>query len=233
MRYVTLALAVLLFARGARADIVIKGPDKAQAGDLVVLSAETDALPKQIVWRVETKDRKKVKFVKVEGQKAVAFSGLDGEYYVTATRYLLDKESGAITPEEAEFVVVLGRPTPPPPPDPPAPTDTLTKALLDAYAADGSGDKAKHVAAYAALCRQISLADLRNLRTAGELRTFLTTTRKSMGVPDDALVPLRKVVDAQMREFLPTQTDAALTQDHLAATSNLMAKVAKALTGVK
>lgn len=137
----------------------------------------------------------------------------------------LSKDSG-----EVELIIGDG-PTPPDPPVPPVPPDELTKALRDAYRADDGQDRAKHLVSLAALYRQAEGLDLRDFKTAGDLYAVLTKASRSL-LPLSALKGVRTVIQARLKEILPTTADAELTQDHRANARSLFGRLAKALESI-
>lgn len=142
---------------------------------------------------------------------------------VNITKPMFQVDYGATT------VNYGGAPGPDPDPDPkPPPDDPFVKTLRAAYQADAGAKKAEHLEALAALYRQSVKLDLGKIDTAGQLFTILSEARGKL-IPADALVGVRKVIQAELTKALPLGTEDKLTQAHKDTALKLFATFAEAL----
>ena len=118
----------------------------------------------------------------------------------------------------------------PKPPDPPVPVDEFAKAIQDAYTAELSPDKAKHVAALASLYRAAAVTTVIDptVKTYGDLFADLKTASRTL-LPESAIPGMRKVVGARLNLTMSKAADP-VNRDQTAAE---FVKVAAALGGVK
>lgn len=161
---------------------------------------------------------------------------------VKVTVSSLTIRDGVFVIDGGEVEVIVGEVPPGPQPGPgpnpgpaPTPDDPLLAKLRAAYALDNEPGRAENVAKLAALYRQAAGMDMKEHKKAGDLFAVLTKASRAL-LPAEALPNTRKAVAVELKEVLPTQADAELTQDHRANAKSLFGKLGKsldALAGVK
>lgn len=135
--------------------------------------------------------------------------------------------------EFAACEVIVGKPGPEPGPNP-GPADPLLSVLQQAYKSD-TGDaatKSKNKDALRAVYKQASELDLTTVKTAAELFTVLRNASKGL-LADDALFATRTAITGPLKEILPTNPNAELTQDHRANAKSLFIRLTKVLESLK
>jgi len=148
---------------------------------------------------------------------AVLTAPEEGKYRLLA--YTSDDKG----PSDPAYVTVeIAKPVPPPPPD------TLAEDILAAFKADAGTDKAADIASLAALYRNAGkILDDPAVTTLGALQAKLQAARRVL-VPDDHLVGVRKVVNAELAK-LGTSASAPLDDTLKAKAKAQFDRIAKAL----
>ena len=199
-------------------DITLKGETKVKPYTLVEITATTNAKGEAIVWKIETVDRKKVKYKKIG--KSIVFVGPPGDYYVTATTYRLDEDK-SIIPEEAEMTVTIeaGGPTPPgpgpnpPPPDPDNPDvdKELSKTLKEANDKDEDTNKVPLAKKLGEMYRTAADTTLKNtsLTTCGDLDAVIRKTSQAL-IGNLTITSTRDAVAAYLQKQLVVKVDTPL-----------------------
>lgn len=232
------ALCLLLLAACAAAgEITFEGGEKFPAHTIAKVRAKSPDY-KSFIYKAYGPDGRRVPTERGEGGWLL-FTGPAGQYRVEAVAGRTDKD-GNLTLDEAEVTVVIGKAPDPAPPGPqpgpqpgpnpgpqPAPLSPLAKKLRDAYQREAGADRAKHMASLAALYAKAGEMDLQAMTTAEDLRKLLVDTRRAVGVPDDALMEVRRAIEAEIREVLPS--GGRLNQDQHAAAASLFRRLGAAL----
>lgn len=129
------------------------------------------------------------------------------------------------------------------PVDPPAPVpvDPFLKAIQDAYSVDPGADKATMVAKLVTLYRTAATPsdatttgwlDDPSMKTFPDVKSKFSVARRLLGVPDTALVEVRKIANKELDALKVSQT-AALTSGEKDRVRLAFFKIASALEGVK
>lgn len=228
MRAALSALALLLLAGDARAELRIEGRAAASPYTLVRLSAAGAAPKAGLVWRVSPRtgvDRATTARGRLE------FTAPPGTYEVDLTAVIL--QDGETVVEEATLTVVIGGPAPlpppqPPPQPPPTPDDPFVADLRAAYRADMGPDRAADLADLATLYRTAGpTVDNPRFTTWGEVVALMGANRKVL-LADTALLGVRKRIEVELGKTLPTTNDP-LTPELRTRAKAAFAQVAAAL----
>ncbi|SFH97300.1 hypothetical protein [Planctomicrobium piriforme] len=171
----------------AQATSVIKGPEKASPGDLIILdgsSSDCDSL----VWILANSDKA---FLPVESnQKCVFASGESAPYtFLLATAKTVDgKSSIAVSKHTVQVGTPTPGPGPGPVPPPPTPGPTLTGLQLSAYNAAKLVNRKSGEATKLADALQNSASQAAALGwTLDKLKSeFATASRATVIIDDDA-----------------------------------------------
>lgn len=208
---------------------------KAKVGELVWLEAKSTG---RVIWKLESRDRKKFQRVDQDKLKSDKILGLiprePGEYVVACASI----EGGELV--EVETTILVEGDTPPHPlppgpgPTPVPPSDPLVAKLKLAYDADPSppivkaSSKGLIVALYQAAAEQVKNPAI---TTTDALLDDLHKTAAGM-LPAGALVGLRKVIAAEVQACLGAQPQSLAAELRTAA-GNCFARIAAAVDAVK
>lgn len=207
MKYLSAALFLAISSPAfAQAKAVISGPEKANPGDLVILSAD-ESYADDLHWVLVNSDKT---FLPVEDDRKCVFaSGQPGRYIFVLAASKASESVGS-TVDLAKHCVQIGEPAPPPPPEPPSPPEPppapdLTGIAKTAYEA---------VAAIEATPEEIAAVS-RNLKTiAGKAaglswtldqikKEYATVSRETVFTSEEIKTrwtPFAKVFVATMKE---------------------------------
>jgi hypothetical protein len=218
-----IAMATLLVAGAAMADVEITVPEKAEAqpGRFLVLKAKTTG--KVVKWVSLSKGADVLPYIE---NQAIFVSPTPGEH-----RVLAYTAAGDVPSEPAICTVTVQGQPPAPVPPAPGPSD-LTRDFATLYAADASASKAEHLSQLADLYDLASgYANDPNVKTVGSLAARVSTAAKSL-LPDGALLTIRQRIAAEIARDLGTD-EADLTADRRKKAGEAFARIATALKGVK
>lgn len=218
-----LVAALSASASAAPPELKLTGTDKAAAGTLIVVSAETTA--KAVKWKV-------VGDASVQQDSGGRKVFLVGKGRVTVLA-VAASEAGELS-EFAEWSADLGgvEPVVPPEPEPEAPA-ALVGMIQAAYIADKSPDKAAELKAFGdAMAAAAKQAGDPALKTAGALESAVRAATVAR-VGAMKLPAVGVTVGDYLSGFLPTDKDATLTaEDRKKAASGYKA-VAAAVRRIK
>lgn len=134
-----------------------------------------------------------------------------------------------------EITFAIGEVIPPKPPIPPTPVDTFTKSLIDAYKAETAPNKAEIVAFFADLYRAAASTDVKDqtLTTLGQLYIRLVSARKRVYPDDSIILPIRKLIEAELNVLLKPVSDQPLDEETRTKAAAAFNRIAASLEAVK
>lgn len=225
--FLCLALAALAFAE----PLAIEGKTSVPQYGMADLKAVLKDSSKNTSYRWKVISGEPVSVVRMGDR--LLFSGPPGKYRISVTVVDFDSK---IFDENEIIVTIEGTPPKPPEPKPPEPKppepvpDALVKALKNAYLADVSPERNKHLEALSRLYKmaaEMKVAD--KVDTAGELYAKLIEASRAL-LPSTALPAVRKVIAAELKAVLPGTTDSELSSEHRKQAHALFARLGVALT---
>ena len=205
-------------------------------GQLVV-PAEVRGEVAEFVTVIATTEGKVVRYVALDAGLQVFPSSLLANQRATVVtsarpgRYrLLAYTSVADVPTEPVITtVIIGSSTPPVPP----PIDTLAEALGGIYGGSQEKDKATTLARLLTLYRAAP-ATIRSptITTTEQLYSALVTARKTAGIADTALSPIRERIAVEWTAVMGAD-DRALTPELRDAATTLSSRIVSALETIR
>ena len=209
-----------------------------EPGDFVVVKAETTSPVVQ--WFSIDKELRLFPIEMLRDTKAAVVIGRTPGRF----RLLAWVAEGNIPSPAAVCVVVIGEPgpgpgppplplpVPPEPPIPPEPSDPFRNVLQAAFSADTTPDKGNSKGLLAVLFRQAATtAKDPAVVTVGDL--FTTIKKASQSLVTDAVPKTRAVLNAEIARTLPAQANLPLDADLRRRASDLFARLAVALEGLR
>ena len=130
------------------------------------------------------------------------------------------------------FVGQPAPPGPPGPPSPPAPGDPLADSLKGIYGGLQDGKKASKAAILAKAYRAgIPYCSDPSIKTAGDLYLGLKALTRELS--SDDLKPIRERISEELGKILPMDSSVVLEPHHKKAASELFARLASILEGLR
>jgi len=173
------------------------------------------------------------------GRWVIVASPTPGKYPIFAYTAI----DGEPTEAAQCLVIVTGGPDPGPgpgpnpPPPPPDPVDPFTRSLQAAYDRDppdcAGQPKAECKNRVLRLYRSAAVTDLENYLTAGELNAALKEMSSKLGLTSEMVPNLRRAIGSELKQVLPDDPEARLTQDHRANAKSLFGRLVKSLEVLK
>jgi len=215
------ALCLLLALLGAEPAVQLPPTLQAKPGRLVQIAAKSEQ--KIVKWFLIGED---ADLIVMESTKAAIFSATNpGSYRVLAWTAAGDTPSDA-----AVCVIRVGEP---PAPVPPTPADPLLATLQGIYGGLQDPKKDEYRRMLAAVYRQAAAtANDPQLRTAGELYAVIRRAAVKV-LPDEVLQPIRERLGEEIASVLPTDTDAALTDEVRKKAVNIYQRFANILENLR
>ena len=211
----SLLFALVCLQPSAEPQVRLPAEVAAPVGRIVKLTAEADG--PRVRWYCPDADADLLPFP--DSLCAAFAAAKPGRYRVLAWT-----AKGDVPGPPAVCVVRVDGP--PPPPDP------FVSALRDAYRADPSPDKARHLASLTALYRQApATARDPDITTAGDLLRVLQEAARRL-LPAEALAGVRAKIAAELRAALPSDPTTKLDAATRSATVAVFEKIAAALDQV-
>lgn len=141
-----------------------------------------------------------------------------------------------VTKQDVSITFAVGEPGPGPPPGPlPDPPDAFTKSLQDAYKVETNPEKAKIVAFFASLYRSVARNDVKDqsLSTLGDLYARLVSARKREYPDDEIILPIRKLIEAELNLLVGTKTTKGLDEETRSKAAAAFNRIAASLEAIK
>lgn len=242
----TLAAWIVVFfgALLAAQELQIKGDTQVIERDRVVIVKDKILLVKKLPFQVEAPAggllyswRFPVGVTAVErGNVLDVTAAPKGDLTISVQWAVIDWDAKKVDNKAASLAFAVGEVGPGPvPPDPKPPVDAFTQSLIDAYQIDATPDKQRIVAFFASLYRAAGTTDVndQSLTKLGELYVRLVAARKRTYPDDGIILPIRKLIEAELNALITPTVDQPLDAQTRTKTAAAFNRIAAALEAVK